>query len=477
MTESVPAIVWLRQDLRLTDNTALHAACQAYRSVTLVFTATPQQWEQHSMSASQQALIICQLRALSIAAAALGITLHIQSCSTYTDAADWLAQWCRQHKTPAVYANNQYGLNEQRRDRRFAAGLPDSCRFYTFDDSVLLPPGGVSTQQGGIYKVFTPFRRAFLNILMQTTVRVLPAPKAQGAPVTPTDTGLTAREHPLFPSGEDTARQRLADFCQRDVADYRVQRDFPALSGTSQLSAYLATGIISVRQCLSTLRLNFPMVADEPESGAYTWLSELIWREFYIHQLALNPDLSRHRPMQRWTESIIWSPDSDALTAWQQGKTGFPIVDAAMRQLNETGWMHNRLRMITASFLVKDLLIDWRRGEHYFMSRLVDGEFAANNGGWQWAGSTGHDSVPYFRIFNPVTQGKRFDPDGSFIRRWLPELAAVPVKYIHTPHEWADKNQYALHYPHPMVDHSMARLRAIEAYETARHTAIKDDGR
>ncbi|HBN5712515.1 deoxyribodipyrimidine photo-lyase [Morganella morganii] len=475
MTDSAPAVVWLRHDLRLTDNTALYAACQAHRQVKLIFTLTPGQWEQHAMSPSQQALIFCQLHALNTSAAALGITLHVQPCHTFEDAADWLAAWCREHRIPAVYVNKQYGLNEQRRDARFAARLPDTCRFYAFDDSVLLPPGSVSTQQGGLYKVFTPFRRAFLTALMQTTVRVLPVPEAKGQPVSPPPLNLPQQEHALFPSGEEAALQRLADFCQKQAADYKTERDFPAIDGTSRISAYLATGILSPRQCLSRLRLHFPMVADEPESGAYTWLSELIWREFYLHQLAQHPDISRHRPMQRWTESIIWSPDNSGLLAWQQGKTGFPLVDAAMRQLNETGWMHNRLRMITASFLVKDLLTDWRRGEHYFMSQLIDGEFAANNGGWQWAASTGHDSVPYFRIFNPVTQGKRFDPDGSFIRRWLPELAEVPAKYIHTPHEWAEKNQREIDYPKPVVDHRMARIRAIDAYETARRTTAGGD--
>lgn len=183
MTDSAPAVVWLRHDLRLTDNTALYAACQAHRQVKLIFTLTPGQWEQHAMSPSQQALIFCQLHALNTSAAALGITLHVQPCHTFEDAADWLAAWCREHRIPAVYVNKQYGLNEQRRDARFAARLPDTCRFYAFDDSVLLPPGSVSTQQGGLYKVFTPFRRAFLTTLMQTTVRVLPVPEAKGPPV------------------------------------------------------------------------------------------------------------------------------------------------------------------------------------------------------------------------------------------------------------------------------------------------------
>ncbi|EBS6254588.1 deoxyribodipyrimidine photo-lyase, partial [Salmonella enterica subsp. enterica serovar Chester] len=249
MTDSAPAVVWLRHDLRLTDNTALYAACQAHRQVKLIFTLTPGQWEQHAMSPSQQALIFCQLHALNTSAAALGITLHVQPCHTFEDAADWLAAWCREHRIPAVYVNKQYGLNEQRRDARFAARLPDTCRFYAFDDSVLLPPGRVSTQQGGLYKVFTPFRRAFLTVLMQTTVRVLPVPEAKGPPVSPAPLNLPQQEHALFPSGEEAALQRLADFCQKHAADYKTERDFPAIDGTSRISAYLATGILSPRQC------------------------------------------------------------------------------------------------------------------------------------------------------------------------------------------------------------------------------------
>ena len=181
-----------------------------------------------------------------------------------------------------------------------------------------------------------------------------------------------------------------------------------------------------------------------------------------------NPNLCKHIAFQLWTEKIHWHNKQDEFNAWTQGLTGFPIIDAAMRQLNQTGWMHNRLRMLTASFLIKDLLIDWRWGERYFMSQLIDGDFASNNGGWQWAASTGTDAVPYFRIFNPTTQGRKFDPDGEFIRHWLPELANVPNRYIHTPHEWSAKTNNSLDYPLPIVDHAKARIRAIEAYEEAK---------
>ena len=198
------------------------------------------------------------------------------------------------------------------------------------------------------------------------------------------------------------------------------------------------------------------------------WLNELIWREFYRHLMTYHPDLCKHRPFISWTDNVKWQHDEARLQAWQKGETGYPIVDAAMRQLNETGWMHNRLRMITASFLVKDLLIDWRIGERYFISQLIDGDLAANNGGWQWAASTGTDAAPYFRIFNPTTQGQKFDANGDFIRRWLPALRNVPAKAIHDPWAWADKQGVKLDYPRPIVDHKQARTATLAAYEAAR---------
>ena len=268
--------------------------------------------------------------------------------------------------------------------------------------------------------------------------------------------------------------QRLRSFCREQVQDYQLQRDLPAVAGTSCLSPYLALGVLSPRQCFNRLLAECPALLENTDGGAFTWLNELIWREFYRHLLVAYPRLCRHRPFIDWTDGVIWNHSEQQLIAWQQGRTGYPIVDAAMRQLNETGWMHNRLRMISASFLVKDLLIDWRHGERYFMSQLLDGDLAANNGGWQWAASTGTDAAPYFRIFNPTTQGERFDSNGAFIRRWLPELAGVPDSDIHQPWRWAQRQQQHLDYPLPLVDHKLARLATLAAFEAAKRDGRKD---
>jgi len=242
----------------------------------------------------------------------------------------------------------------------------------------------------------------------------------------------------------------------------------PNLSATSELSAYLAIGVLSVRQCLARLQLEHPEFMQSPSSGAFGWFSQLIWREFYLHLLVMYPKLSKNQPFIDWTKRVQWRQSEQDFTAWRQGKTGYPIVDAAMRQLNQTGWMHNRLRMIAASFLIKDLLINWRRGEDYFMSQLIDGDLALNNGGWQWAASTGNDAAPYFRIFNPTTQSQRFDHGGDFIRQYLPELAQVPNEAIHQPHKWAKKNNISLNYPEPIVEHASARLYTLAAYNAAK---------
>ena len=263
--------------------------------------------------------------------------------------------------------------------------------------------------------------------------------------------------------GEAEALRRLHAFLDQGVLDYGETRDFPAMAGTSVLSPYLAAGIISPRQCVAALQQR---LGGRPQSKAqpgFVWLNELIWREFYRHLLVLVPSLSMNRPFKPETAALPWSWDPDAFAAWCEGRTGYPIVDAAMRCLNATGWMHNRLRMIVASFLTKDLHIHWRLGEDYFMSRLIDGDLAANNGGWQWAAGTGADAAPYFRVFNPTTQGQRFDPQGDFIRTWVSELADLPATYVHQPHDWLRLKGRQC-YPAPMVDHAVARVRAIEMF-------------
>ncbi|SMG42914.1 deoxyribodipyrimidine photo-lyase [Cedecea sp. NFIX57] len=464
-------LVWFRNDLRIHDNYALHAACRNPDAKVIgVFVVTPEQWRQHVMAPKQAEFIFEHLRALGHALAGRGIELHIQQAADFAASVDCIKAFCAEQKVDALFYNYQYEVNEHARDAALEKALDVDVTVQGFDDSLLLAPGSVTTGNHEMYKVFTPFSKAFIRRLQEGLPECVPAPKARGEcdfkERFAFDMPREAFDRELFPVGEPEAIGMLRKFCLQPAADYPEQRDFPAIEGTSRLSPYLATGVLSPRQCLHRLLKEHPK-ALEGEAGA-TWLNELIWREFYRHLMVAYPKLCRHRPFIAWTDKVRWSGNEAWLEAWQQGKTGYPIVDAAMRQLNQTGWMHNRLRMVVASFLVKDLLIDWRQGERYFMSQLIDGDLAANNGGWQWAASTGTDAAPYFRIFNPTTQGERFDAEGDFIRHWLPELKTVPGKQIHSPWAWADKQKQTLDYPRPIVDHKQARLNTLAAYEAAR---------
>ncbi|MBJ3814502.1 deoxyribodipyrimidine photo-lyase [Shimwellia pseudoproteus] len=467
-------LVWFRLDLRIEDNLALAAACRDPDArVMAVFIVTPRQWQQHHMAPRQHWWIEQHVRGLHQALAARQIPLHCITASDYRDGTHRLVAFCRQHRVDRLFYNYQYEVNERDRDAQLEHLLAGQVVCQGFDDSVLLAPGSITTGSGGMYKVFTPFSRACLQRLRVDVPYPVAAPGGrQGhlpqpvAPPLPFSAPSQPVDGQLFAPGEAAARERLTVFCQQRLADYPGARDYPALDGVSGLSPWLAIGALSPRQCLHQALLAQP---DALSGGpGLVWVTELLWREFYRHLLVAWPDLCRHRPFIPWTDNIVWSRDQTRLKAWQSGHTGYPIVDAAMRQLNHTGWMHNRLRMISASFLVKDLLIDWRAGERYFISTLVDGDLAANNGGWQWSASTGTDAAPYFRIFNPTTQGARFDPEGVFIRRWLPELAHVPGSEVHQPWRWAQQQGVTLDYPPPIVEHKLARAATLEAYQAAR---------
>jgi len=475
-------LVWFRNDLRVTDNRALSAACEDVdATVIAVFIATPAQWRKHDMAPRQAAFIYQHLQALQSALSERGIPLYYHQCDLFSDSVDWLVKFAEQHHVDALFYNDQVEINEVERDAAVDKALSPEVQIQRFNDGLLLPPGSVTTGEGSMYKVYTPFRRAFLQRLSESDCRSLPAPQARKNSHQGETVELSPFDYPQqevgddFPIGEEAARDRLRRFCRENVQDYLEQRDLPAVDGTSTLSPYLAIGVLSPRQCLNRLRAENPEVLEKTDGGAFGWLNELVWREFYRHLLVAWPSLCKRQPFIEWTKGVTWRDAPDDLQAWQAGKTGYPIVDAAMRQLNATGWMHNRLRMIVASFLVKDLLIDWRCGERYFMSKLLDGDLAANNGGWQWGASTGTDAAPYFRIFNPTTQGERFDKQGRFIKAWVPELSDVPESDIHQPHRWAEKQRRVLDYPFPIIDHARARKDTLAAFEAAKNRAQAED--
>jgi deoxyribodipyrimidine photo-lyase len=385
---------------------------------------------------------------------------------------------CRQYSIEHVHCNAEYGFNERQRDAAVQQCLQQhNIGFSSYLDQLLFEPGTITSKSGGYFKVFGQFKKVCQQRLYEQLPPVLPAPEPQAAlaiqsdPVPEHIDGFQPVDPHIvqcWPAGETQGWQRLDEFADDAITDYARQRDFPALSGTSQISPYLTAGIVSIRQCLHAALKAADGELFGPNEGINTWISQLLWREFYQHILVGFSQVSRHQPFKAQTKKLPWRHAPDDLARWQQGQTGFPIIDAAMRQLQQTGWMHNRLRMIVAMFLSKNLLIDWRLGEQWFMQHLIDGDLAANNGGWQWSASTGTDSVPYFRIFNPITQSQKIDPDGQFIRRWLPELAHLDNKSIHAPHLSRNVSPDALDYPAPMVDLATSRDRAIAAFAALR---------
>ena len=368
--------------------------------------------------------------------------------------------------------NRDYGPFAKRRDRAVREALErDRVEVRTFKDRVVFEAGETRTVEGGAYTVYTHYRRAWWRRYQSNPPRTVPAPAIPPCiPDAPADAvpslrGLEVRSDPtdVPPGGAAPARARLEAFLGGAARRYHVDRDLPAVAGTSRLSPYLRFGAISVRECV---RGGLALAASEAaaEEGVGAWIDELVWREFYHAVLDAHPRVLDGAFREAY-DALEWDDDADRLQAWQAGMTGYPIVDAGMRELAATGWMHNRARMIVASFLVKDLHIDWREGERWFMRRLVDGDPASNNGGWQWAASTGTDAQPYHRIFNPTSQAERFDPDGDYIRRWVPELEGLRGRAVHRP--WTAPLE-APTYPAPIVDHPRERAVALARFRAAR---------
>lgn len=469
------ALVWFRADLRCGDNPALyHAMRAADRGVVGVFVVCPRQWREHDWADTRVEFLLRNLACLREQLARLHVPLLVRETADFEGVTGVLAQTAQALHCDALYFNREYEVNERRRDEAVVSAWRAAGQVvHAFDDQLILPPGAVRTRDGGCYTVFTPFRRAWLERVGEADdVEPLPSPRGVEALVCAPDPipevvdgfDLTRGHAELWPAGEKRAARRLGSFVGAALARYKKLRDYPAVEGTSCLSPYLAHGVLSPRQCLSEARLANGGRIDGGGAGAETWMAQLIWREFYRHVLVGFPRVCMGRAFKASAEGMRWRNDEDEYRAWCEGRTGFPIVDAAMRQLAATGWMHNRLRMIVAMLLTKDLLVDWRWGERYFMRHLVDGDLANNNGGWQWAASTGTDAVPYFRIFNPWQQARRFDPEAEFIKAWLPELRELTPRAVHDPTSAGVTARGGVGYPAPICDHAEARRRALAAF-------------
>jgi deoxyribodipyrimidine photo-lyase len=480
------SLVWFRRDLRAFDHAALHHALTASRVVYCAFIFDEDILAPLPRCDRRVEFIHASLVELDAELRQLGGHLIVR----HGVAADEIARLAAELGAGAVFVNGDYEPQALARDAAVAASLERAGRrLYSFKDQVIFEKNEVLTLAGQPFSVFTPYKNAWLRRMAAEpaclagwpvephAARLAPAPPGHALPGL-ADIGFAATgPHAAgMAAGTAGAAALFEDFIAR-IGAYGEARNYPAVKGPSYLSMHLRFGTLPVRHLVRTV--NQLIASGAGADGAPVWLAELIWREFYAMILFHHPRVVDHAFKPAY-DAIEWEagPAADeAFAAWCEGRTGYPLVDAAMAQLNQTGYMHNRLRMVSASFLVKDLGIDWRRGERYFALRLNDFELASNNGGWQWAASTGCDAQPYFRIFNPVTQSEKFDPQGRFIRRYLPQLAPLNEHEIHAP--WlvtaarlAQKGiRLGQDYPEPIVDHAQARARTL-----ARYAVVKTAG-
>lgn len=460
-------IHWFRRDLRISDNTALGEAARRFGRVIPVFILEDALRTGPDVGAARLAFLLQSVESLKKNLAELGCPLVIRRGRSE----EVLPKLCAEAGVQTVFANKRYEPYAQARDRRIAEALfRAGVEFKLYKDAVVWEEAEILTQAGKPYTVFTPYSKAWKQ-------RAIPGPKPQfkGAATVPLKSEPLPLDpaafcHPLKQSlpaaGERAALEALRKFMAGPVHEYAAKRNLPAAAGTSQLSPHLRAGTIGIRTVLKELSRARAAASPVPQASCDVFLNELIWREFYLQVLHNFPHVTKGAFRPEY-DRLKWSENREHFAAWCEGRTGYPIVDAAMRCLNATGNMHNRLRMITAMFLTKDLLINWQWGERYFMQQLVDGDMAANNGGWQWSAGTGTDAAPYFRIFNPVSQGEKIDPDGAFVRQWVPELKAFPAETIHQP--WEKPLLLAgSKYPQRIVDHGVQRERCLEMFKAAK---------
>ena len=451
-------------DLRLRNNPALSNASLKGSSLTTLFIFNPKKWNNHNESNLKIAFQIEHLKELSEKLKNLNIPLKLINADGIEDESKKIIDFVKKNEIQEVFINKEYGVNEMQRDETLQKDLERMNKKLNIFDSSIFHPDSIKTQSDTFFKVFTPFSRAFRSKLMSKKIEVSELPKRQEHAISVSDKiesfKLDKNDQEIFNQyeiGEEKALEKLENFIDHKILNYKKNRDFPALDGTSALSPYLSSGILSSGQCIFYVFQKY----SEDEIGVKTWVNEIIWREFYKYILFHNPRVSKNHSFSEKYDKFPWLNNEDNFISWSKGQTGVPIIDAAMRQLNASGWMHNRLRMIVAMYLTKNLLIDWRKGEKYFMNKLIDGDFASNNGGWQWSASTGVDAAPYFRIFNPITQSEKFDKEGKFIKKWIPEIAAA--KNIHDP---STEERKEMGYSYHLVDLKESRKEAIEKFSS-----------
>ncbi len=471
-----PVVMWFRRDLRLRDNLALKTAIDMGMPVIPVFIFDPGILRSDRIGTPRLSFMLAALHSLDAELRNYGSYLMIQ----HGNPVDILPRVIQQFDAAALYFNRDYTPFACQRDAAVEKAAPIPT--HTFDDVVLHAPGSVMKKDSMPFVVFTPFKKHVLSLsrLPVSTIdlsreRFFQAEQPQNIP-TLADLGFGSKTIPLPDASEKAAWHYLDSFMAGPIFVYSTTRNrlvaepwHDERPGSSYLSPYLRFGLLSPRQVYWAAQRAYEKAEDKTtRQSVEVFISELIWREFYIHILYHFPHVMKSNFRSQY-DALQWENDADKLQAWKDGMTGYPVVDAAMRQLRTIGWMPNRARMIVASFLIKDLLIDWRKGERHFMHYLIDGDPAANNGGWQWAAGTGTDAQPYFRIFNPVLQSQKFDSDGEYIRHWIPELRGIRGDHIHAP--WTMEKPPG-NYPSPIIDHRFARQRALNVYKLVKESVI-----
>jgi len=468
------ALVWFRSDLRLEDNPALRNAFENSKKVHAIFIFSIKQLKKHNEANVKIDFIINNLFLLEKKLTELNVPLTIIESDGFEYDASLIGKFIEKKNIDKAFWNNQFGEDEAVRDNLVQSELDSkNIKVSIFNDQIVYEPSFLKTGQGLPYSVFTPFKRKWIENFDMDFLDI----EYQYEPRESLNYSSNIRDFDfnfetthqvnmdLWPAGEDEAEIKLLKFLDEKVINYSKNRNDPILDGTSRISAYLASGIISSKKCiLEALKIN-NFEFSSGHIGVTKWIDEIVWREFYKNIMFSFPKVSKGQPFQDYSKAIKWRYDENEFIAWKEGKTGFPIVDAAMRQLIHEGWMHNRLRMVVAMFFTKNMLHDWRLGEAYFMQNLIDGDFSSNNGGWQWSSSTGTDAAPYFRIFNPITQSTNFDKNGEFIKKYVPELKDLDKSVIHNPPK--EHRKYCK-YPEPILDLKESRLRAIEAFKQAK---------
>ena len=469
------SLVWFRKDLRIDDNPALYNACKKSKSVHCVYLYSKEQNKMHNEANVKIDFIIKSLKSLSEKLSQYKIGITIICSDNFESDPAILKNYMTENNFEKLFFNKCFGQDENHRDDQVKIMIEqNNFQFEEYNDQIVYETGFLKTADGRPFSVFSPFKRRWIENFKMEFLDIDKSLNPNTdfftkSNINEFDFKFTKKHHvndEMWGIGEDHALSLLKVFLSNGINRYQSDRNDPIINGTSRISPYLASGVISSKRCiLEAIKLN-NFELDSGNKGVVKWVDEIIWREFYRNIMDCFPKVGKNQPFQEYTKNVKWRFDESEFNAWKEGMTGFPIIDAAMRQLRNEGWMHNRLRMVTAMFFSKNMLHDWRIGEQFFMENLIDGDFASNNGGWQWSASTGTDAAPYFRIFNPITQSNNFDKEGLFIKKYVPELSKVDKKEIHDPSE---KIRDYCGYPNKIVDLKQSRLRAIEAFNSAKN--------